>query len=174
MDECCAKACPRAARRPTAAAPAAVAVAVAAVLLAVLLLPPQSPPPSHGSSDDPPHADAADPEVVDLLGAAAWLTQQQRWGEARAALLQAAQRQSGADPARQRTLLQLGAVCARSGRHADAADAYRRALAAGGDEPSASWNLALSLKQLGRLEEAVQHFADATEQQAPAGEPPTA
>ena len=171
MDECCAKACPRAARRPTAAAAAAVAVAVAAILLAVLLLPPQSPPPSHGSSDDPPHAD---PELADLLGAAAWLTQQQRWGEARVALLQAAQRQSGADPARQRTLLQLGAVCARSGRHADAADAYRRALAAGGDEPSASWNLALSLKQLGRLEEAVQHFADATEQRAPAGEPPTA
>ena len=171
MDECCAKACPRAARRPTAVAAAAVAVAVAAILLAVLLLPPQSPPPSHGSSDDPPHAD---PELAELLGAAAWLTQQQRWGEARAALLQAAQRQSGADPARQRTLLQLGAVCARSGRHADAADAYRRALAAGGDEPSASWNLALSLKQLGRLEEAVQHFADATEQQAPAGEPPTA
>ena len=171
MDECCAKACPRAARRPTAAAAAAVAVAVAAILLAVLLLPPQSPPPSHGSSDDPP---PADPELAELLGAAAWLTQQQRWGEARAALLQAAQRQSGADPARQRTLLQLGAVCARSGRHADAADAYRRALAAGGDEPSASWNLALSLKQLGRLEEAVQHFADATEQQAPAGEPPTA
>ena len=94
--------------------------------------------------------------------------------EARAALLQAAQRQSGADPARQRTLLQLGAVCARSGRHAEAAEAYRDGLAAGGDEPSASWNLALSLKQLGRLEEAVQHFADATEQQAPAGEPPTA
>ena len=171
MDGCCAKACPRAARRPTAAAAAAVAVAVAAILLAVLLLPPQSPPPSHGSSDDPPHAD---PELAELLSAAAWLTQQQLWGEARAALLQAAQRQSGADPARQRTLLQLGAVCARSGFHADAAEAYRDALASGGDEPSASWNLALSLKQLGRLEEAVQHFADATEQQAPGGEPPTA
>ena len=169
MEGCCAEACPRAARRPTSAVAAAVAVAVAAVLLAVLLLHPQSPPSSHSSSDDPPHAD---PELAELLSAAAWLTQQQRWDEARAALLQAAQRQSGADPARQRTLLQLGAVCARSGRHAEAADYY--SMLAGGDEPSASWNLALSLKQLGRLEEAVQHFADATEQQAPAGEPPTA
>ena len=123
------------------------------------------------------------PGADELLQAGRAAAAQQRWLDARGAFSLAIERlptasASASDQAESRAVhsraqFMLGFVDARLGRHAEAADAYRRSLSTA-PVPSADphWNLALSLKELGRLSEAVEHFGLAAEHApAPAGNP---
>jgi tetratricopeptide (TPR) repeat protein len=124
-------------------------------------------------------AEPAELSADELLYAGRAAAAQQRWQDARSAFLLASARLSATtDPsvelraAQRRAQFLTGYADAQLGRHAEAAVAYEHALRMT-PEPAAElhWNLALSLKELARLEEAVDHFSLAAAHASPPGNP---